>query len=419
MATSYLTATPVSAAAAGVGGGGGGEANNNNEDHRSSSGSEDSSSASARIHHLAQQHGGGGGGEEAEGGGGGAGMNLVNGSGSVAAATSAAAAAAAAGYAPAAISPGLASRGASALESAMHETKYLPPQPPPHQLHNGHPALAPHANPWMAALPGAEAVSSAHWAMHPAAASLYPQDLKQDIKPHSPADFQRHAAPHMGPHGWNPPVPVSSPYLGMSAAVTAGGSNNTSNTSSGGSSTAAATGGAGGSGAGGAGGAHVHHPPGSPSPLQHHPAYHGMGGMIPHHPAFGPPGGPGGLAGGPGGVGVGVGVGGVPPPGVGVDRYHHRDSHNSSPRSGTDEDGMQTPTSGTSSTTSSFFPDPAGTQNKYEKKEVFPFFLFVCEKLCSISRSVRSPCLSFTLAALVRNNTFSTYQGPASPAIFQ
>ncbi len=338
-------------------------------------------------------------------------MNLVNGSGSVAAATSAAAAAAAAGYAPAAISPGLASRGASALESAMHETKYLPPQPPPHQLHNGHPALAPHANPWMAALPGAEAVSSAHWAMHPAAASLYPQDLKQDIKPHSPADFQRHAAPHMGPHGWNPPVPVSSPYLGMSAAVTAGGSNNTSNASSGGSSTAAATGGAGGSGAGGA---HVHHPPGSPSPLQHHPAYHGMGGMIPHHPAFGPPGGPGGLAGGPGGVGVGVGVGGVPPPGVGVDRYHHRDSHNSSPRSGTDEDGMQTPTSGTSSTTSSFFPDPAGTQNKYGKKRrSVSLFFCSCAKNCvllPICRSVRSLC--FTLAALVCNNTFSPLKAP-------
>jgi hypothetical protein len=51
--------------------------------------------------------------------------------------------------------------------------------------------------------------------------------------------------------------------------------------------------------------------PNSPSPLQHHPAY-GMNGMMGH-------------------------------PFV-TDRY--RESHNSSPRSGTDDDGMNTPTSG-------------------------------------------------------------------------
>ena len=126
------------------------------------------------------------------------------------------------------------------------------------------------------------------------------QDLKQDIKPHSPGDFQSSvsrshasaavgaamvAAAHHHPgnlgSGWNPP-PVSSPYLGMSTTPVPPGP-----------------------------------PPGmpgapnSPSPLQHHPAY-GMNGMM-GHPFM-------------------------------TDRY--RESHNSSPRSGTDDDGMNTPTSG-------------------------------------------------------------------------
>merc|ERR550539_2029454 len=178
-------------------------------------------------------------------------------------------------------------------------------------LHNGHhhhtAAVLGH-NPW-AGIP-----TPSEWAMHPSAinaAGLYSssavahaaaqvQDLKQDIKPHSPADFQTamsRSAAHMAqvaathghhPSSWNPP-PVSSPYLmpGMSP---------------------------------GAPGVVPPVPPGmpgapnSPSPLQHHPAY-GMNGMLP---------------------------GQMPHPFV-ADRY--RESHNSSPRSGTDEDGMQTPTS--------------------------------------------------------------------------
>eukprot|EP00095_Tigriopus_kingsejongensis_P000976 maker-scaffold39_size501901-snap-gene-1.13 protein:Tk00976 transcript:maker-scaffold39_size501901-snap-gene-1.13-mRNA-1 annotation:"hypothetical protein D910_07561" len=169
----------------------------------------------------------------------------------------------------------------------MHEMKYLPHQ---HQsLHNGHHALASH-NPWVG-IHGPEATSP--WAMHPGVhPGLYSQDLKQDIKPHSPADFQNpvvsrsvSAAAHPAamaavaahhPSSWNPP-PVSSPYLSMTPS------------------------------SGGGGG------PNSPSPLQHHPAY-GMNGVLPgqmHHPF--------------------------------VERY--RESHNSSPRSATDEDGMQTPTS--------------------------------------------------------------------------
>ena len=185
---------------------------------------------------------------------------------------------------------------------SMHEMKYLPPQTHQHSIHNGHHPLASH-NPWVVGLPGHDP-STGHWGMHPAAhPGLYsPQDLKQDIKPHSPGDFQsavsrsHHAAAaaagaamaiagHHHPgnlgSGWNPP-PVSSPYLGMSTTPVPSGP-----------------------------------PPGmpgapnSPSPLQHHPAY-GMNGMMGH-------------------------------PFV-SDRY--RESHNSSPRSGTDDDGMNTPTSG-------------------------------------------------------------------------
>ena len=195
------------------------------------------------------------------------------------------------------------------LAAEMHDTKYLPAHHAVHAqaaaLHNGHPI--PH-NPWVG-IPTPDAAGAPHWAMHPATAGLYSQDLKQDIKPHSPADFNRPPGHHMPHHpsSWNAP-PVSSPYLGMSA-VAAG---------------AGATGAASGA-------------PSSPSPQLHHPSVY-MSSMMQSqmaHP-FGP------------------------------DRYHHRDSHNSSPRSGTDEDGMQTPTSGTSSTTS-FFPDSSGTQNNKEK----------------------------------------------------
>ena len=93
--------------------------------------------------------------------------------------------------------------------SSMHDMKYLPPQ------HNGHhhaaaAAAAAHAhvpaaafaaaahNPWLTHH-GAEAAAAAHWAMHPAnlypaaaaaAGVVTPPDLKPDVKPHSPADFQ-------------------------------------------------------------------------------------------------------------------------------------------------------------------------------------------------------------------------------------
>jgi len=136
-------------------------------------------------------------------------------------------------------------------------------------LHNGHPALASHA-PW--GLPTHDP-----WAMHPmyqASASQAVADLKpQDIKPHSPGDFnsvQRHMAP------WQHP-PVSSPYLSMPQVATTPGA-----------------------------------PPLAPnSPSPHNP-YHGLNGVM--HPSHY------------------------------VDRYS-RESHNSSPRSGTDEDPMQGPTS--------------------------------------------------------------------------
>merc|ERR1719189_3527197 len=137
-------------------------------------------------------------------------------------------------------------------------------------LHNGHP-LAAH-NPW--GLPTHDP-----WAMHPmysaSSASGVVADLKpQDIKPHSPGDFnsvQRHMAP------WQHP-PVSSPYLTMPQGATTPGA-----------------------------------PPLAPnSPSPHNP-YHGLNGVMPPHHY--------------------------------VDRYS-RESHNSSPRSGTDEDPMQ-PTSGT------------------------------------------------------------------------
>jgi len=253
-------------------------------------------------------------------------MNLVN---------SAAAAAHAGGYGGnTASSGGGSGRDSISSSSSMYEMKYIPPSVTNNSsatgagtpvgsadpinstpsLHNGHhhPAAVLSHNPW-AGIP-----APSEWAMHPSAlnaAGLYSssaaahaaaqvQDLKQDIKPHSPADFQTamsRSAAHMAqvaathghhPSSWNPP-PVSSPYLmpGMSP---------------------------------GAPGVVPPVPPGmpgapnSPSPLQHHPAY-GMNGMLP---------------------------GQMPHPFV-ADRY--RESHNSSPRSGTDEDGMQTPTSGTTS----------------------------------------------------------------------
>lgn len=203
-------------------------------------------------------------------------MNLVN-SSSHSAAAAAAASAAAAGY----CSP--------VRSESMHEMKYNPPpisssQTPPavtstasatsvtsavmSPLHNGHPALA--HNPW--GLPTHDP-----WAMHPmysATSATSPADLKpQDIKPHSPGDFnsvQRHMAP------WQHP-PVSSPYLSMPQAAST---------------------------------------PGAPPLAPNSPS--------PHHP---------------------YGLNGVMPPHHYVDRYS-RESHNSSPRSGTDEDPMQ-PTSGT------------------------------------------------------------------------
>ena len=184
---------------------------------------------------------------------------------------------------------------------AMHEMKYNPPgstsntppapgatvsatvggNPTPtaasvvtSPLHNGHP-LAAH-NPW--GLPNPHDP----WAgMHPAmytassvAAAATTADLKpQDIKPHSPGDFnsvQRHMTTP-----WQHP-PVSSPYLSMPQSASTPGA-----------------------------------PPLAPNSPSPHP--YGLNGVMPPHPY--------------------------------VDRYA-RESHNSSPRSGTDEDPMQ-PTSGT------------------------------------------------------------------------
>ena len=253
-------------------------------------------------------------------------MNLVN---SSQAAINAAAAAASAQCYGAAASP-------VPRPHEMHEMKYLPPQSAAHAaaagLHNGHHHPALH-NPW--GIPSFDAAAAqAHWAMHPAAAahSLYSQDLKQDIKP----DFNNRApvAPgvpvppphHMAPHsGWNPPAPppVSSPYLGATSTLTT--------SSSGPVQPAAAAAAAAAVAATPPTSGTTPVPPGhsSPSPLQHH-----WNGMMPP---------------------------GVVPPGVHpsafVDRYgSHRDSHNSSPGSvegagsgrGHPEDGMLTPTSGTS-----------------------------------------------------------------------
>jgi hypothetical protein len=225
MATTYLSAAAAAAAAA-------------NYHHYSSE--QDSASAAAAVA-----------------------MNLVNSSPHSAAA---AAAAAAGGY----CSP-----------RDMHEMKYHPPHtscntpPVSSPLHNGHP-LVPH-NPWVTGLPTHDP-----WAMHPHA-GLYASaaDLKpQDIKPHSPGDFNSVSRTHHAmAASWNAP-PVSSPYLTMpQAASTPGGVPPVA--------------------------------PNSPSPQLHHP--YGMNGMMPPHHF--------------------------------VDRYS-RESHNSSPRSGTDEDPMQ-PSSGT------------------------------------------------------------------------
>ena len=200
----------------------------------------------------------------------------------------------------------------SSAVSEMHEMKYLPPQHHQSPLHNGHP-LAAH-NPWVGMGVGMGLGHEASpWAMHHTMATAHglyshSQDLKQDIKPHSPADFQNPmrthvpgmgAAVHQAASSWNPP-PVSSPYLSMANSAAAAG--------------AAASASSGGGGNNGSA------TPNSPSPLHQHPAYGGMNGqmLIP----------------------------GQMPPHPFVDRY--RESHNSSPRSsGTvDEDGMHTPTSG-------------------------------------------------------------------------
>lgn len=173
--------------------------------------------------------------------------------------------------------PGGASGGYCSPRDSMHEMKYNPPvsssNTPPSSgtssvvspLHNGHP-LATH-DPW----------AMHPWGMHPhglysASTASSVADLKpQDIKPHSPGDFNR-----MGQHLANPwqHTPVSSPYLPMPQTA----------------STPVA-------------------PPLAPNSPSPHP--YGLNGMT--HPY--------------------------------VDRYS-RESHNSSPRSGTDEDPMQ-PTSGT------------------------------------------------------------------------
>ena len=196
-------------------------------------------------------------------------MNLVNTSPH----SAAAAAAAAAGNYGAAVG-----RGGAA---DMHEMKYNPPNsssntPPTAStpasvaaavtspLHNGHPLAH---NPWGLA-------PHDPWAMHPmySASTATSADLKpQDIKPHSPGDFNRHMAAT-----WPQHPPVSSPYLSMPQTASTPGA-----------------------------------PPIAPNSPSPHP--YGLNGVMPPHHY--------------------------------VDRYS-RESHNSSPRSGTDEDPMQ-PTSGT------------------------------------------------------------------------
>ena len=164
----------------------------------------------------------------------------------------------------------------------MHEMKYNPPisssNTPPSAvsastpasvaaavaspLHNGHPLAH---NPWGLA-------PHDPWAMHPmySASTATSADLKpQDIKPHSPGDFNRHMT-------WPQHPPVSSPYLTMPQTASTPGA-----------------------------------PPIAPNSPSPHP--YGLNGVMPPHHY--------------------------------VDRYS-RESHNSSPRSGTDEDPMQ-PTSGT------------------------------------------------------------------------
>jgi len=177
---------------------------------------------------------------------------------------------------------GGASGGYCSPRDSMHEMKYNPPisssNTPPASgtsvvtspLHNGHPLAH---NPW--GLPTHDP-----WAMHPAH-GLYSAstassvaDLKpQDIKPHSPGDFNsvRAQVQHMA-NPWQHP-PVSSPYLSMPQTASTP----------------------------------VGAPPLAPNSPSPHP--YGLNGMP--HPY--------------------------------VDRYS-RESHNSSPRSGTDEDPMQ-PTS--------------------------------------------------------------------------
>merc|ERR1711981_311940 len=178
--------------------------------------------------------------------------------------------------------PGAASGVYCSPRDSMHEMKYNPPisssNTPPASgtsvvtspLHNGHPLAH---NPW--GLPTHDP-----WAMHPAH-GLYSAstassvaDLKpQDIKPHSPGDFNsvRAQVQHMA-NPWQHP-PVSSPYLSMPQTASTP----------------------------------VGAPPLAPNSPSPHP--YGLNGMP--HPY--------------------------------VDRYS-RESHNSSPRSGTDEDPMQ-PTS--------------------------------------------------------------------------
>ena len=169
---------------------------------------------------------------------------------------------------------------AAAAANYGHEMKYNPPNSssntPPSvsastasvaaavtsPLHNGHPLAH---NPWGLA-------PHDPWAMHPmySASTATSADLKpQDIKPHSPGDFNRHMT-------WPQHPPVSSPYLSMPQTASTPGA-----------------------------------PPLAPNSPSPHP--YGLNGVMPPHHY--------------------------------VDRYS-RESHNSSPRSGTDEDPMQ-PTSGT------------------------------------------------------------------------
>jgi len=167
------------------------------------------------------------------------------------------------------------------------EMKYMPPQPHV-QPHNGHPGLPQH--PWLG---HGGPLGHDPWSSMSHYTGLHTQpELKQEIKP-LPADYGRVAAHHPAMHHTMYQPPVTGAYLGM-------GTNSGTN---------------------------------SPSPVHalQHPAYAGMNGW---NLCFNS-------------EGLKDGISGMLPSHMQhpfVDRY--RDSHNASPRSLTDEETLNPPSSG-------------------------------------------------------------------------